>query len=930
MQYVQRFLAVALGIIMMLTPLSTSVASVTDTVQRGVTIARDPQTGAAVSITSTDRQAPLVPSLDGSLEDRAVAALEEYADIFGIQDADQEFNAYTVVESRDDTGSRHVKLSQVFDGRDVLGAEMIVHFDKDDAVYAINGTYLQVEREEAIVGRERAVEVAKETLAEVRGAVDEELVYVNYGSLRGAKSKTELAWRVTLPDDVVFIDAQTSEMLLIQPLAQGALDRNVHTQGEGLFDIPGFQLMDETGFLYPLSRIPDRAERDAEQAYDFSGDTYDYYFNTHGRDSYDGIGSTLLSTVNFFDVRFCPDNASWRLDLRQMVYCTSATKANDVVAHELTHGVTQFSVGEEEGLLYVWQSGALNESYSDVFGTMVDRDDWLMGEDRDSGAVRDVSNPPAYEDPDHVKSQYYRPLESECKRANDYCGVHTNSGVPNKVAWLLSEPGEHIHYGVTVQGIGREKVERIYYKTLTEKLSPSSGFYAAYIFTRQSCDELIGEFDITPENCEEVSRAFQSVGIDSRIQTFVGEAGADVYASLVSYAGDLNNDGYDDILVGDPFSDDGGQDRGKAYIYYGGLIVDDIPDVVMRGESEYDGFGYSISGAGDVNNDGYDDVIVGAVHAGDSLEGRAYLYYGGMSMDNRADIIFDGFFFQGLYGAAVSSAGDVNNDGYDDILVSGVGTTWERAEIFYGGRNMDTQPDVFLSTSDPQVEFGRSLASIGDVNNDGFDDVAVSDYLLEVFGETRGKVYVYFGGADMDGNADVEMIGEQHRGSFGYKLAGGFDVNNDGYDEVIVAEAENAHMGEESGKVYVYFGGADMDDNADVQFIGGKAGDQLGSDVALVKDVNSDGFDDVLIGASGRYGSGYASGAAFVYYGASLMDATPDLELYGDESNDAFGSTLDFAGDINNDGYTDAVIGAPRASLPPFYRDGAAYLHTLY
>ena len=173
---------------------------------------------------------------------------------------------------------------------------------------------------------------------------------------------------------------------------------------------------------------------------------------------------------------------------------------------------------------------------------------------------------------------------------------------------------------------------------------------------------------------------------------FTGQAAGDRFGISVSTAGDVNGDGYSDIIVGAPFNDAGGNDAGRAYIYFGGTSMDNIADVIMTGEAADDRFGFPVSTAGDVNGDGYNDVIVGAIFndAGGNTAGRAYIYFGGTSMDNNVDVTMTGEAAGDFFGISVSTAGDVNGDGYSDVIVGAYfndagGSDAGRAYIYFGG-----------------------------------------------------------------------------------------------------------------------------------------------------------------------------------------------------------------------------------------------------
>jgi hypothetical protein len=236
---------------------------------------------------------------------------------------------------------------------------------------------------------------------------------------------------------------------------------------------------------------------------------------------------------------------------------------------------------------------------------------------------------------------------------------------------------------------------------------------------------------------------------------------------------------------------------GRAYVYYGGVSMDTTADVTMTGEGTNNFIGRSVAGAGDVNNDGYDDVIVGATFYS-SYTGRAYVYYGGVSMDNTADVTMTGEGTNNYFGDSISGTGDVNNDGYDDVIIGAYGHSsfTGRAYVYYGGVSMDTTADVTMDGSASSY-FGYSVSIAGDVNGDSYDDVIVSVYTYSSY---TGRAYVYYGGSSMDTTADVTMTGEGTNNFFGRPVAGAGDVNNDGYDDVIIG----AFGYPDNGKVYIY------------------------------------------------------------------------------------------------------------------------------
>ena len=232
---------------------------------------------------------------------------------------------------------------------------------------------------------------------------------------------------------------------------------------------------------------PAIGDQDTDRAHDFAGATYDYFKNTHNRDSFDNNGAAIISTAHYGRNY---QNAFW--NGTQMVY-GDGFAVNDVVAHELTHAVTEKTANLE----YRWQSGALNESFSDIFGAMVDRDDWLIGEDLPASvlsgqdAIRDMSNPARLGQPDNASGWV-----STC---SDNEGVHTNSGITNKA-----------YYNIAT-AITKDKAERIFYRALTVYLQPTSSLEDARAAALQAAADLYGN---NGTEYTAVRDGFNAVGLD--------------------------------------------------------------------------------------------------------------------------------------------------------------------------------------------------------------------------------------------------------------------------------------------------------------------------------------------------------------------------------------------------------------------------------
>jgi Zn-dependent metalloprotease len=250
------------------------------------------------------------------------------------------------------------------------------------------------------------------------------------------------------------------------------------------------------------------------EAYDGSGATYDLYWKVYGRNSIDGRGIRIDSTVHY-GANY--DNAFW--DGAQMVYGDGDgevflpfTRALDVIGHELTHGVIQYSAG----LQYRGQPGALSESFADVFGSLVkqyskrqtaERADWLIGEGLfmngiNARGIRSMKEPgTAYDDPLLGKDPQAAHMDSYVVTAEDNGGVHLNSGIPNRA---------FCEAALRLKGCAWEKAGRIWYKTLAERLRPDAGFRDAVTNTVTVAGELFGRNSIEQKA---IRSAWSSVGL---------------------------------------------------------------------------------------------------------------------------------------------------------------------------------------------------------------------------------------------------------------------------------------------------------------------------------------------------------------------------------------------------------------------------------
>ncbi len=419
--------------------------------------------------------------------------------------------------------------------------------------------------------------------------------------------------------------------------------------------------------------------------------------------------------------------------------------------------------------------------------------------------------------------------------------------------------------------------------------------------------------------------------------------GVSAYARLglsVSNAGDVNGDGFDDVIVGAYGADpNNGELSGSSYVVFGKAsgfnatmnlsVLDGSNGFRLDGEAAGDMSGISVSNAGDVNGDGFDDVIVGAAGAdpNGNSSGSSYVVFGKASgfsatlefssLDGSNGFRLDGVAWLDHSGFSVSSAGDVNGDGFDDLIVGADGAdpngydSGSSYVVF--GKASGFSATLELSSLDGSNGFrldgvttldysGRSVSSAGDVNGDGFDDVIVGVPDADPNGSFSGSSYVVFGKASgfsatlelssLDGSNGFRLDGVTVGDRSGSSVSNAGDVNGDGFDDLIVSAPS-------SGSSYVVFGKASgfsatlelshLIGSNGFRLDGVTAGDFSGSSVSSAGDVNGDGFDDLIVGASRADPNGEFSGSSYIIFGRS--DLGRDVDFPGTAGDDELTGT---------------------------------------
>ncbi len=407
------------------------------------------------------------------------------------------------------------------------------------------------------------------------------------------------------------------------------------------------------------------------------------------------------------------------------------------------------------------------------------------------------------------------------------------------------------------------------------------------------------------------------------------QPGAD-FGAAVNTAGDINGDGFADIIIGAPKYTIEGNKGGAVFVYYGSAAgLPDQPDWIMGGERKGSEFGFTVSTAGDVNGDTFDDVIIGAYEyttddANTSHEGRAYVYYGSSSglSTTAADWVLTGTHSGENFGYAVATAGDVNNDGYDDVIVGArhypqddklVGA----AMLFYGSAAGLTQtaPDWMVLGDQAGANFGGSVNTAGDVNGDGCDDIIVGAPNYDNGQDEEGAAFVYLGsptGPDPGGSYAWMAEGETENAGFGASVSTAGSVNGDAFADVIVGAPHYSGSLPDEGGVFVFHGSAlGLEGNASWTAVSGQTASGFGISVSTAGDVNQDGFDDVLVGAN-QYTHEHANeGGIFVYLGAPDQLQSTYWMAIGGKADTQMGYAVGAAGDVTGDGCADVIAGAP-------------------
>ncbi|MBA8667919.1 FG-GAP repeat protein [Holosporaceae bacterium 'Namur'] len=435
----------------------------------------------------------------------------------------------------------------------------------------------------------------------------------------------------------------------------------------------------------------------------------------------------------------------------------------------------------------------------------------------------------------------------------------------------------------------------------------------------------------------------------------------------VSRAGDINGDGIEDLIVA---ASSANEYTGKAYVVFGSddkfsskinvSKFDGSSGFVINGETPKEVVGFSVSGAGDMNGDGIDDIIIGAPGENEQL-GAGYVMFGSKSKfpsgisvsdldgSNGFKIIGDSDDKESSLGFFVSGAGDMNGDGLADIIISapqGIKNNGGISYVLYGS-NLTSYPIMDLANSQdwkgfkfhgvPNSISGQSISGLGDINGDGLDDIVIGAHNAN---NGKGAAYVVFGSkiesmrdiypSSLDGKNGFKIQSEKEEGYLGSSVSGVGDINGDGYNDFVVSTTSSGPCGNSPAN-YVFYGKESFSESISISDIDEKDGfiikDGMGTSLHVngAGDVNNDGLGDLIISKSYAMCGGRET--SYVLFGnKSGFQSEIDINKYNFNgingfqinkvhSEDSTGYSVSTAGDVNNDGIADFVLGAPNAGV---------------
>lgn len=443
-----------------------------------------------------------------------------------------------------------------------------------------------------------------------------------------------------------------------------------------------------------------------------------------------------------------------------------------------------------------------------------------------------------------------------------------------------------------------------------------------------------------PANSIVTNASLEVVGLRRwSMQTDEGENSNDMFGRSISGARDFNNDSFNEIIVGVPgYDGEGKVNNGKIIIYKGSESGTDFdsPYVEIYGESSYVSLGYAVSDAGDINGDGYPEIIVSAPY--NHTNNGGLKYYAGKVLiytiyeDGTYSLFkaIEGEYAYQYLGWSLSDIGDFNNDGFDDFII---GSPYNRSNAmtrsgrvdFYLGDDDPTEisePIITIEGSESYERIGNSIDGGCDIDSDGISDAIIGS---DNFGKSyKSKVFVYYGSTNSTYEYDL-LSGSIDGDGFGVSVALAGDLNGDEYDDIVIGIPGNDTGEYKAGAIRIYNGSSSgLNEENNITIYGDFLWDKLGYCVASGGDVNSDGYNDVVSTAIGSDVGGPVYGKVSAYFGSSNgINTTEHATVIGETSFTQFGDGLSLV-DVDNDGYSNVLIGAYKNNS---YRGKVFLLH---